>query len=66
MVNKMRPEIEEENKDASLRDDGYNQLLDENSGERQVSALGDEENQLLDDDDETLFKDLDANDPLMI
>jgi len=44
-----------------IRADGYNQLLDENSGERQASNLGDEENPLKDgaSDDETLFKDLD-------
>ena len=57
-----------EKKEASLRVDGYNQLLDENSGERQASNVGDEENPLndVDSDDETLFRDLDKDDPLLV
>ena len=51
---------------------GYNELVDEHNasgsdGVRQLS-IGDEENQLLQesDYDDTLFKDLSENDPLMI
>lgn len=63
---KKKPEIEE-NKDEEEGRNGYNQLIDENSGERVNSMLGDEENQLLDEvDEDTLLKDLDENDPLVI
>lgn len=51
--------IEEEVK--SPRPDGYNQLLDEKN-----STQGDEENQLLGIEDDTLFRDLSQDDPLYV
>lgn len=51
-------EIEEEKKQApKQKGRGYNELLEENSGERMISEAADEENQLLKDDiiDDTLF-----------
>ena len=71
VANRLARAIEEEKKgnldDTEDRPDGYNQLIDENSGERAVSIGGDDpENPLIAEEDETLFKDLDENDPLMI
>ena len=53
-ANEVEPEIE--NKSPKSGGRGYNELLDEGSGERMVS-LADEENQILKDDiiDDTLF-----------
>lgn len=53
-ANVIEPEIEKKSPKSGGR--GYNELLDEGSGERMVS-LADEENQILKDDiiDDTLF-----------
>ena len=60
-------EIEPEKKSPKSGGRGYNELLDEGSGERMVT-VGDEENQLLKDEiiDDTLFQDLAEDDPLLI
>ena len=64
-VNAFAGAIEEEKKSPSPRerDDGYNQLIDENSGERIGSMTADEEDPMLAD---TIFQNLSENDPLLV
>ena len=59
-------DIEEEKKAAKKGADGYDQLIDENGDS--VHSQADEENLLVLDEviDDTLFRDLSENDPLLI